>query len=671
MNQNIKIGDTNLDLDSGTVISTTRRIANIGTLERQSSFTNKLNIPSTANNLAAIGMVQGSDDSTKKYIKQTGSVLANGIEIMNAAQFTFESLGDRIELLINSDNATFFDLIKQTFLRELDMSALDHKWTMSTMISSISNTYPDGYVYALHDSGVQSQITTRLNTFGIVPSVFVKYIFEKIGETFGYTFTGSIYNESYFESLLIPAISCKTGTRNIEELQCSLIMNVPVDLTGGQTWLPTTFFTDWLAVKKLDGSAFTDKWGVARLNEGYFLQIPGQYEFTLDFQADLQPAAPGLLVYGAFKIIVYQTLNQVTSVLGETVISSTTAGSFNGQIKLNVIYDAFMQNTPNPSISGSSEINSVYAEVQVFKGNVATTQTNFEIIYLKLSASKITNAFKSHYNRLFNIQENLPAWTCAKFVKEISNLFGIIPIVNEYDKQIRLVTFNEINAAKIIAKEWQNKIDLANDPIYTFKVDGYGQKNNFRYLPDPTFDYSINILNESLPKDVDYIKSEFNYSRLQQIQQKDFNTIFLDNYDSSVSISSSIVYTDRMKFSGKARIAFLFRKNTQIKYISFNENITIINGNIPFLGFEFQSFQTFNLEWQYLYETFYKNLFEGLTNNILKVELNFRLTEFDIQEFDFSIPVYLENPSGYYYVQEIKDFTSSSESTSVELLRIG
>ena len=671
MNQNIKIGDTNLDLDSGTVISTTKRIANIGTLERQSSFTNKLNLPATAKNLAAIGMVQGSDDSTKKYIKQSGSVLANGIEIMNAAQFTFESLADRIELLINSDNATFFDLIKQTFLRELDMSALDHKWCMTEMINSIGNTYPDGYVYALHDSGVQSQTTTRLNTFGIVPSVFVKYIFQKIGETFGYTFTGNIFNTSYFESLLIPAISCKTGTRNIEELQCSLIMNVPVDLTGGQTWLPSTFFSDWLSVTKLDGSAFVDKWNVARLDSGYYLQIPGQYEFTLDFQADLQPAAPGLLVYGAFKIIVFQTLNQTTSVLGETVISSTTAGAFNGQIKLNVIYDAYMQNTPNPSISGSSEINSVYAEVQVFKGNVATTQTNLEIIYLKLSSSKITNAFKSHYNRLFNIQENLPNWTCAKFVKEISNLFGIIPIVNEYDKQIRLVTLNEINENKSISKEWQSKIDLAIDPIYTFKVDGYGQVNNFRYLPDLTFDYSISIENESLPLDVDYIKSEFNYSRLQQIQQKDFNTIFLDNYDSSVPISSNLNYSDMMKFSGKARIAFLFRKNTQIKYISFNENITTINANIPFMGFESQSFQTFHLEWQYLYETFYKNLFTGLTNNILKIELQFRLTEFDIQDFDFSIPIYLENPSGYYYVQEIKDFTSSSESTSVELLRIG
>ena len=101
MNQVIKIGETPLDLDSGTVISTTKRVANIGTLERQSSFTNKLNIPATANNLAAIGMVQGNDDSTKKYIKQSGSVSTNGIEIMNAAQFSFESLSDRLEVLIN------------------------------------------------------------------------------------------------------------------------------------------------------------------------------------------------------------------------------------------------------------------------------------------------------------------------------------------------------------------------------------------------------------------------------------------------------------------------------------------------------------------------------------------------------------------------------------------
>jgi hypothetical protein len=126
-----------------------------------------------------------------------------------------------------------------------------------------------------------------------------------------------------------------------------------------------------------------------------------------------------------------------------------------------------------------------------------------------------------------------------------------------------------------------------------------------------------------------------------------------------------------MKFNKLPRIAFLFTQNTEVIYSSFGEANVTENTNIPFLGFEQQSFQTFNLQWDYLYQTFYESLFNGITNNILKIELDFRLTEFDIQDFDFSIPIYLENPSGFYYVQEIKDFTSSSESTSVELLRIG
>ena len=68
------------------------------------------------------------------------------------------------------------------------------------MINSIGNTFEDGYIYAIHDSGYQSQFNTSLNCFGIVPSVFVKYLFEKIGETSGYTFYGGPFNESYFES---------------------------------------------------------------------------------------------------------------------------------------------------------------------------------------------------------------------------------------------------------------------------------------------------------------------------------------------------------------------------------------------------------------------------------------------------------------------------------------
>jgi hypothetical protein len=619
-------------------------------------------------------MVQGSDNSTKKYIKQLGSVSANGIEIMNAAQFSFESLGERIEVLINSDNAVFFDLIKKTFLREIDMSVLDHLWTKTEMINTIGNDFNDGYIYAIHDSGVQSQFVSSLNCLGIVPSVFVKYLFQKIGETFGYTFYGGPWDESYFENLLMPAISCKTGTRNIEELQCSIVMDVPFGIFAPYgDWYATTVYSDWTFAEDINGGAFVDKWGVVDLEKGYFLQIPGEYEFTLDYQIEISPAEVDNVVQFLLKIVVYECLNGITSVLSESNVVEHFGNSietFTGQIVVNASFDSFIETTLNPS-NNPQQQNFVFAEVQIFKFSFGILSGEIEFQYLKLSSTKIANATVSHFNRLYNIQESLPNWTCGKFIKEISNLFGIIPIVNEYDKTIRLMLFNELNENKSIAKDWQTKIDLSNNPTFTFKVEGYGQLNTFEYLPDATFGYSINIENESLPKEIEYVKSEFNYSTFSRLLNKSFNTIFLNNYDPSLVLNSNYTFENTIKFSGKPRIAFLFTENTEVIYSSFGEANVTENTNIPFLGFESQSIFTFNLEWAYLYETFYESLFNGITNNILKIELDFRLTEFDIQDFDFSIPIYLENPSGFYYVQEIKDFTSSSESTTVELLRIG
>jgi hypothetical protein len=672
MSQIIKIGETPLDLDSGTVISTTKRVANIGTLERQSSFTNKLNLPATANNLAAIGMVQGSDNSTKKYIKQLGTVAANGIEIMNAAQFSFESLGERLEVLINSDNAVFFDLIKKTFLREIDLIDLDHLWTKTEMINSIGNDFNDGYIYAINDSGYQSQFTTSLNCFGIVPSVFVKYLFQKIGETFGYTFYGGPWDESYFENLLMPVIDCKVGARNLEELQCKFISNTPKTYISSVI-TPEFEFIDYDLIENIAGGVFVDKWNVTPNGTSYFLQIPANYRFVLDYDITINEAFPGNGVAVELQLTVLRRLNGAIDTIDGFPFNSfltVVPGNHTGQIIVNCAFEDFIETTLNPNVTGS-ENTEVYAYINIVNLNGSFATNSLTINSLTFNVEQITNAPFSHYNRLYNIQESLPNWTCGTFIKEISNLFGIIPIVNEYDKTIRLMMFNELNENKSIAKEWQSKIDLTNDINYTFKIDGYGQLNTFEYLPDATFGYSINIQNQSLPKEIDYIKSLFNYSRFSRLLNKTFNTIFLNNYNPEIQLNSNYTYTSMMKFNKAPRIAFLFTQNTEVIYSSFGEANVTENTNIPFLGFEEQSFQVFNLEWQYLYETFYQSLFNGITNNILKIELDFRLTEFDIQDFDFSIPIYLENPSGFYYVQEIKDFTSSSESTSVELLRIG
>ena len=509
MNQIIKIGETPLDLDSGTVISTSKRVANIGTLERQSSFTNKLNLPATANNLAAIGMVQGNDNSTKKYIKQLGSVLANGIEIMNAAQFSFESLSQRLEVLINSDNAIFYDAINKLNLRELDLNELDHKWNKTEIINSIGNTFGNGYIYSICNTGNQSILNNSVQCEGLIPFVFAKYLFYKIGLYFGYTFTGSFWSNADFDKLLIPVINCNVGGRNIFELQLQAIKTTNQSLGG--TYNTYTRVTPYDSILDPYYSAFTDKWGVWSTNK-YVILIPGEYVFKIDFESDITkgfPADANNLVEARFRARCVQIVDGITTILTEQELIQTTVGAFDNSMTLNVSFDQFLTQTGSPEVYVYLEM---YQRLDSTLPPPSYYNTQLTLDYAKITVVSIVNAPVSHFNRLFNIQESLPDWTCGKLFKEVCNLAGVIPVVNEFTKEIRLMMINELNENKPIAKEWQSKIDLSINPAYTFKIPGYAQKMNFQYLPDTIYGYSVNVANQSLPKEIGYVKSEFNYS---------------------------------------------------------------------------------------------------------------------------------------------------------------
>ena len=258
----------------------------------------------------------------------------------------------------------------------------------------------------------------------------------------------------------------------------------------------------------------------------------------------------------------------------------------------------------------------------------------------------------------------MPDWNCSELFKQVCNIAGVVPIVNEWDKKIRLMMFNEIAANKVIAKKWQDKIDLSTAPTYTFKVDGYGRTMFMQWKQDKRYGYSISVYNEQLPEKIDYIKSNFSWCAPALILGKTFFCSQFNIWDSDKGY---------IKFDKACYISLLQYRNTAIVYTSPNESdIAHVGGTeYPIAYFQAQGTLPYNLQWQFLYETFYKNLLSGIIDQILQVEIDFRLNEFEINDFDWSIPIYLNNPSGYYFAQQLKDFTTSQESTSVELIRIG
>ena len=68
---------------------------------------------------------------------------------------------------------------------------------------------------------------------------------------------------------------------------------------------------------------------------------------------------------------------------------------------------------------------------------------------------------------------------------------------------------------------------------------------------------------------------------------------------------------------------------------------------------------------------YYEPLIGGIIPDIQVITGQFLLNVFDIHTFDFKRPVYLSQYGAFYFVNEIKEFTSKNELTEVELVRIG
>ena len=653
MKQAIKIGTDALDLDEGVEFSVTKRVANIGTLERQSSFINKLDVPVTSNNLKLVGLVQGSDESELKYTRQIGSVISNGVEVMSQAEIMAQQVDNRISLLINGDNSLFVDNVSKTKLRSLDISELDHVWNKDNEFASRLNTWESGLIYGIHDTGNQSRQNNVLQCRGVVPQVFAKYLFDKIAANFGYTFEGEYWEHPMFEKLVVFITEARTGERLQNQVKVSAEKLSVETYTGLYNYFVP--ITDWTG-------ATTDVWGVWNNNKawGYEIKFPGSYSFIFNFNAIVEKntLSSDNIVRAKFRVICYKVSGGSTSVIGINEYVHDIDTPIASSLQLDVKIEDYITD---------SQDSGIYVICQVYQQYSAPTTVGVPFYDTKITISDASfgvsfiDADNTHYNRPINIQESLPDWTCGNLIKQVCNLAGVVPIVNEYDKTIRLMMLKELNDNKVNSYKWQSKLDTTDAIQYSFKYDGLAKVMRFVYKDDNRFIHTLNVSNEQLPEQTDYIKSDFAYSSPAIILGRYFETSSVPIWDADKSI---------LKFDKVPRIGLIEVRNNCPDFTSPNEIDSTDSGNASWVYFRKKDTE-YGLDWDTLYADFFETLLDGMTNGTLRIEAKFRLDEFDVADFDWSRPIYLNNPSGYYFAQQIKDFTSSSESTPVEMVRIG
>jgi hypothetical protein len=93
-----------------------------------------------------------------------------------------------------------YQFFNNKYLRDLDFSEYNHKYTLYNQELSWGNT--SGFCYPMIDYGFQ--INSRFNVTNMFPALFVKTIIDKMFSDAGFSYQSNFFNSTIFKKLVIP-----------------------------------------------------------------------------------------------------------------------------------------------------------------------------------------------------------------------------------------------------------------------------------------------------------------------------------------------------------------------------------------------------------------------------------------------------------------------------------
>ena len=112
------------------------------------------------------------------------------------------------EIAATGKVGNLFEKIKDKYLQDLDLSALDHTWSQANVVDSWTAPIGEGYVYPMIDIGGRSRYDNwKVQDFK--PAIYLKQYLDSILSEAGYTYDSTFLNTTLFKSLIVPYASGK------------------------------------------------------------------------------------------------------------------------------------------------------------------------------------------------------------------------------------------------------------------------------------------------------------------------------------------------------------------------------------------------------------------------------------------------------------------------------
>lgn len=265
-------------------------------------------------------------------------------------------------------------------------------------------------------------------------------------------------------------------------------------------------------------------------------------------------------------------------------------------------------------------------------GNVIIDKESSNII---LKNPNITENIK--YGTYYPVGSNLPNIKVVDLIKQICWLFGLFAIKS--DMGVSFIPVETIIDNKGNAVDWSKKLVptgwTAEETSYTF--GDFAQKNYFRYEENEnakSADGYMVVQNKTLDHEKDLVKLPY--------------TAGGDNGD-----MSSVPY---FKWNDDGENIDLVDCGDRIMYLHYESG----TGEYPKLSFKGLSFNEIILK--------YYSYYQDLIKSPFVIKDTFRLTEIDLKNIDYTIPVYIERYAAFFAIISIKSQGDYSECELLKLL---
>lgn len=721
----IFVNDQEVDLSQDSPIALTFQINNLSEVRNQQGNTsNQIKLPFTQKNRKILGFPDDVNFNEPAlliqlpYDRYQVRVIQNAIEVLPNA---IGELGDPafdvdgFNFTVLSGNVDFFDQLGgqiydmgdstsqwSNYGSELVFKPYEHVWNLQNVANSQKNTNNSGnngiggWIYPIVDYGLfTNDPTQRINVLHQRPGFFIKTAIDLFLKYTGYKAKGMLLKNPLYP-LLIAQFSNGSWDHGTD------YQNQP-DERGVQA-------------TQSQGKQYDNVTGIDNGGELHFDTVTSdpsnQFEGNFFFNSNainsvkITLTIPQLMLYGrvtpvektsVFTVnIVYRDPNYPST--ADTILSAY-AFTFSNSGENRGPSDPTSDPNGWTRVSGSG--GDIVAQMNILNAIVSfeTVLPQSGAIYIEYGWTGLYPASAYIYpgSTLAIVSQNqevqfgqtvqaeriFPDVSQKDLLKDMLQRFGIICQTDDYSATINFASLGEIVNNIPIAKDWTNKCIKQGKQVSLILGD-YSQVNYLEYQVDPNAGLTaiplkyawsqINIKNKTLPiLAQDLIVSIFGASlnrkyygdsvaQIQMVDPTDESEAF------SISVAPRILIDQKLDLN-KLGVTVTFTDDINSEPTDTAHNI-IVNDiiSVPYFwkpGVD----KNMSLLWEDLRLLYYPEL-EKILQNCKKVTRYFILTPADIAELDLLIPIYLQQDSSYYYINQIAAWVIDVP-VKVELVKIG